>query len=155
VAGHADKPIMFPVGLWSLTFTPGPGSSAQAATLACPLVPHVLPLHLMRIGSVVIGGVPSEFTATAGRRLKDQLRAAFGGSATHVAVSNYANGYAGYVATPEEYGAQHYEGASTLFGPHTLAAYLQTFDMLAEAVQGRIPKPSSSPFVVPAVYRKP
>ena len=47
-----------------------------------------------------------------------------------------ANGYSGYVTTPEEYSAQRYEGASTLYGPHTLGAYMQTFDALTtELVQ--------------------
>jgi neutral ceramidase len=154
-AGHGVKPIMFHLAGWSLTFAPNPGSTMPAGTRACPLVPQVLPMHLLRIGSVVLAGVPCEFTVTAGRRLKEQLRTAFGAGLTHVAVSNYTNGYSGYVTTPEEYDAQHYEGASTLFGPHTLAAYLQTFAMLTEVVLGRMPKPTSAPFTVPAVYVKP
>lgn len=35
-----------------------------------------------------------------------------------------SNSYAHYVATEEEYGVQRYEGASTLYGPNTLAAYV-------------------------------
>jgi neutral ceramidase len=35
-----------------------------------------------------------------------------------------ANTYGHYIATEEEYGAQRYEGASTLYGPHTLEAYI-------------------------------
>jgi len=154
IAGHAEKPIMFNVGMWCLSFTPTSGGAAQL--FPCPLVPHVLPLHLLRIGSVAIAGVPAEFTSTAGLRLKGDLLAASGGTLTHVAVSNYSNGYSGYVATEEEYGAQHYEGASTLYGPHTLAAYRQTFDMLAAIVFGRLPKMTNppKPFVVPAVFHK-
>jgi neutral ceramidase len=32
-------------------------------------------------------------------------------------VSGYANEYASYFTTPEEYGAQHYEGGTTVYGP--------------------------------------
>ena len=35
-----------------------------------------------------------------------------------------ANSYTHYITTPEEYLVQRYEGASTLYGPHTLDAYL-------------------------------
>jgi neutral ceramidase len=36
-----------------------------------------------------------------------------------VIVSSVANEYVGYVATPEEYARQHYEGGHTLYGPAT------------------------------------
>ena len=35
--------------------------------------------------------------------------------------------YTHYITTYEEYQQQRYEGASTLYGPHTLAAYQQEF----------------------------
>ena len=156
VAGHGDKPIMFAVGLAQLRSRPLDGSGGWSSQ-PCPLVPNVVPLQLLRIGSLALAAVPAEFTATAGRRLKAGLHQAFGGKLSHVAVSNYSNGYSGYVATEEEYGAQHYEGASTLYGPHTLAAYLQTFDWLALRLQGgNSGVPGASPgFVAPAIFRKP
>ena len=153
VAGHGDKPIMFPVGLATLVNT------ATGDRSACPLVPHVLPVQLVSIGSVAIAGVPAEFTATAGRRIKDQVRSGLGAGVTHVAVSNYTNGYSGYVTTAEEYSAQHYEGASTLYGPNTLEAYELAVAGLAAAVAGnaKVEDVSSVPsqagaFAVPAVY---
>lgn len=135
-AGHGAKPIMFAAGESKLHFTPD-GSEQPTETHAYPLVPHVLPLQLVRIGGVVLAGVPAEFTATAGRRLKQTLRDALPGALTHVAIANYANGYSGYVTTREEYGAQHYEGASTLYGEHTLAAYQQQFASLADLLLHR------------------
>jgi neutral ceramidase len=36
-----------------------------------------------------------------------------------VIVTSVANEYAGYCATPEEYGLQHYEGGHTLYGPQS------------------------------------
>ncbi|MEM9261892.1 MAG: neutral/alkaline non-lysosomal ceramidase N-terminal domain-containing protein, partial [Bacteroidota bacterium] len=47
----------------------------------------------------------------------------------------YANHYSQYVSTPEEYDAQHYEGASTLFGRNTLTEYLKIYEDLAKAIQ--------------------
>jgi|CXWL01.1.fsa_nt_gi neutral ceramidase len=155
VLGHGAKPIMFPVGYYTLSFTPGPNSDLPPINRTpCPLVPHVLPLQLLKIGNIAIAGVPAEFTSTAGRRLKNLLRTGFGGTLSHVAISNYSNAYSGYVTTPEEYNAQHYEGASTLYGPHTLAAYLQTFNTLATAMMGGMPMPVTEPFSVPAFFRK-
>jgi len=58
------------------------------------------------------------------------------------------------IASKEEYDAQHYEGASTLYGPHTLAAYLQTFEMLAAAMLRRSSRDQTSPFRVPGVFPK-
>ena len=41
-----------------------------------------------------------------------------------VVLGGPANTYAHYIATREEYGIQRYEGASTLYGPYTLEAYI-------------------------------
>lgn len=153
--GHGEKPIMFPVGLVKVTFAPAAGNpTAALANVACPLVPHVLPLHLVRIGSVLLAGVPAEFTATAGRRLKDTLRTSLGASVSHVAIAGYCNGYSGYVTTREEYAAQHYEGASTLYGEHTLAAYQQTFAAMAAGMTGGSKNASGQAFVAPLVVAK-
>jgi neutral ceramidase len=42
-----------------------------------------------------------------------------------VAVAGLTNTYSSYITTVEEYAVQRYEGASTAYGPHTLAAYTQ------------------------------
>jgi neutral ceramidase len=58
----------------------------------------------------------------------------------NVLVAGYANGYIHYVTTPEEYDAQRYEGASTLFGRWELPALVQTAALLATAMhEGSIP----------------
>jgi neutral ceramidase len=38
----------------------------------------------------------------------------------YVTIAGLANNYASYVTTFEEYQAQRYEAASTIYGPHTL-----------------------------------
>ena len=49
-------------------------------------------------------------------------------------IAGLANTYADYITTPEEYSVQRYEGASTIYGPYTLVAYIQEFNKLAVAI---------------------
>ncbi len=137
--GHLPKPVLFAVGA-----TEG-------------LAPKILPLQILRIGQLVILGVPAELTTMAGRRLRKSVLSLLepGRSFTgiqHLAIAGYANDYSQYVTTKEEYDMQHYEGASTLFGPYTLEAYQQEFGKLALALRtgnrvepGPLPSGNSSP----------
>jgi neutral ceramidase len=100
--------------------------------------PRVVPLQLLRLGSVALLGLPFEVTVASGRRIAAAVRAAPGvadGGIDEVIVSSVANEYSGYVATAEEYERQHYEGGHTLYGPDTqpfLAAHAAC--LAAEAV---------------------
>ncbi|XP_022859775.1 neutral ceramidase 2-like, partial [Olea europaea var. sylvestris] len=83
----------------------------------------------------------TEFTTMAGRRLRDAVRTVLtsGGSKefdenVHVVIAGLTNTYSQYITTFEEYQIQRYEGASTLYGPHTLSAYIQEFKKLAAAL---------------------
>lgn len=68
-------------------------------------------------------------------------------SDSHVVIAGLSNSYSHYITTFEEYQEQRYEGASTLYGPHTLAAYEQTFDDLATKLAQNQPVPSGpAPF---------
>ncbi|KAL4335960.1 hypothetical protein GQ457_07G035030 [Hibiscus cannabinus] len=103
--------------------------------------PSILPIQIIRIGQLVILSVPGEFTTMSGRRLRDAVRTMLTtsgngqfGSNTHVVIAGLTNTYSQYVATLEEYQVQRYEGASTLYGPHTLSAYIQEFQKLASAL---------------------
>jgi neutral ceramidase len=101
-----------------------------------PWTPQILPVQLAKIGNLVIIAVPAEFTTMAGRRLVKTVTAQLGQvGVRYVVIAGLSNAYAGYVTTPEEYAAQEYEGASTHFGPWTLAAYQQEFDRLALALR--------------------
>lgn len=128
---QAEKPVLLEMG----TRRPYPWS------------PEVLPLQLVRVGPLAIVGVPFELTTMAGRRLKAtvlEVLAPVG--VTHVVIAGLANSYAGYVTTREEYALQHYEGASTHFGPWTLAALQQELAGLAEAMRdGVAVAPGPSP----------
>ncbi|KAH9736307.1 Neutral ceramidase 2 [Citrus sinensis] len=103
--------------------------------------PSILPVQILRIGQLVILNVPGEFTTMAGRRLRDAIKMALisggGGqfnSNVHIVIAGLTNTYSQYVTTFDEYQVQRYEGASTLYGPHTLSAYIQEFKKLAAAL---------------------
>ncbi len=95
---------------------------------------------VVQIGDLVAAAVPLELTTEVGFRIRDamlrrSLEDGLGARAT--AVVGLANGYMQYVATREEYQAQHYEGGSTLYGPG-FAEYLQSelVEMTAELREG-------------------
>lgn len=95
--------------------------------------PDIIPTQLLRIGDVVIVGLPAEFTTMSGRRVRDAVTKAFAdkGQTVKVALAGLSNTYSNYVATYEEYQIQRYEAGSTMYGPHTLQAYVQQFTYLA------------------------
>ncbi|GJT59680.1 neutral ceramidase 1-like protein [Tanacetum coccineum] len=93
----------------------------------------ILPVQMLKIGQMVILSVPGEFTTMAGRRLRDAVSAVFK-EKVHVVIAGLTNTYSQYITTYEEYEMQRYEGASTLYGPHTLSAYIQEFTKLATAI---------------------
>lgn len=97
------------------------------------MVPTVLPLQIVRIGSLVLICCPGEFTTTAGQRVLDTVKAklAHDSSIEQVLITTYCNDYMGYVTTNEEYQQQNYEGGHTVFGQWTLAAFQTCFATLA------------------------
>ena len=102
-------------------------------------VPYILPLQVARVGNFWIVAVPSEFTTMSGRRLRDTVRQAIKDAGaltpdTTVVIAGLSNSYSHYTATYEEYQLQRYEGASTLYGPHTLDAYRQEYYRIATAL---------------------
>jgi neutral ceramidase len=100
-----------------------------------PWVPQVLPVQVFRLGALCIVGLPVEPTTHSGRRLRAALGSVMGSHGVrHIVINGYANAYASYVTTHEEYSMQLYEGASTLFGPWTLAAFCTELQALARAM---------------------
>jgi len=78
--------------------------------------PEMVPLGVYRIGPVVIGTLPGEFTTILGRRIRSAMAGA-APSSIQVLLVGLANEYLSYFTTEEEYALQHYEGASTIYGP--------------------------------------
>ncbi|KAF8181831.1 Neutral/alkaline nonlysosomal ceramidase [Pholiota molesta] len=97
--------------------------------------PNSVDIQMFRIGNFVILIMPGELTTMAGRRIREAVRAELIssgvlGADAYVVVAGPANVYAHYVTTREEYGVQRYEGASTIFGPFTLEAYIDKYSSL-------------------------
>lgn len=118
VACHAPKPILLDVGE---TDSPYAWS------------PNIADVQLLRVGQMFIIVSPGEATTMAGRRWREAVQHEASISFSDlsqqetepiVVLGGPANTYAHYITTPEEYSVQRYEGASTLYGPHTLDAYI-------------------------------
>lgn len=95
--------------------------------------PNVVDVQVFRVGQFISIVSPGEASTMAGRRWKEAVEtestALFQddmkrSSAPVVVLGGPANSYTHYITTEEEYAIQRYEGASTLYGPHTLAAYI-------------------------------
>ncbi|KAL2322262.1 hypothetical protein Fmac_026641 [Flemingia macrophylla] len=119
-----------------------------------PWAPAILPIQILRLGKLIILSVPGEFTTMAGRRLREAVKETLISSSngefnneTHVVIAGLSNTYSQYIATFDEYKQQRYEAASTLYGPHTLSAYIQEFKKLAQAMveENNIPMKGPSP----------
>ncbi|KAI1939071.1 hypothetical protein LOZ66_003149 [Ophidiomyces ophidiicola] len=112
-ACHQPKPVLLDVG--SLTF-PYRWSA------------NVVDVQVLRFGQVFIAVASGEVTTMAGRRWKGAIAQAAAQSLKVsdpiVLLGGPANTYVHYITTEEEYRVQRYEGASTLHGPHTLAAHV-------------------------------
>ncbi|XP_057378425.1 uncharacterized protein LOC130700406 [Daphnia carinata] len=100
--------------------------------------PSIVETQVLRIGQLLIAAVPGEFTTMAGRRLREALNAEAsnngGGSNVKTVIAGLSNVYTHYITTFEEYQVQRYEGASTIYGPHTLSAYLDQYKKLTRAI---------------------
>ncbi|ASU77532.1 alkaline ceramidase [Actinopolyspora erythraea] len=128
---QAPKEILLPVG-------------------AMGWVPRILPIQLVRLGTLYLLGIPQEVSIVGGLRLRRTVAAELGAAPTDVVVAGYANDYAGYLTTPEEYDQQAYEGGHTMFGRWSLPAYQQesariAADMASGEETARGPSPAGNP----------
>ncbi|KAK6344297.1 hypothetical protein TWF696_007937 [Orbilia brochopaga] len=136
--------------------------------------PNIVDIQLLRVGQFIAIISPGEATTMSGRRWKAAVASAAKdsnitpkGIAPIVVLGGPANTYSHYIATEEEYSVQRYEGASTLYGPHTLNAYIRlTLDnikfLASENTQSIDPGPSppdnsrsSLSFITGVVYDNP
>ncbi|XP_030631323.1 neutral ceramidase [Chanos chanos] len=136
---HKPKPILFNTG---------------ELKRPLPWHPDIVDVQLITIGSVAIVAAPGEMTTMSGRRMREAVKRELETSSafqnTEVVIAGLCNVYTHYITTFEEYQIQRYEGASTIFGPHTLSAYIQKYSGLAKAIAqgkvGELPKGPEPPF---------
>lgn len=98
------------------------GRWLQPLILPTEEFPQRLLLQTLQIGDSYWAMLPFEVTVISGRLISQQLHQSLtkaGRQAKALVVSSVANGYSGYVTTPEEYALQHYEGGHSLYGPQT------------------------------------
>ncbi|XP_026733210.1 neutral ceramidase [Trichoplusia ni] len=126
---HAPKPILLATGRAKFPY------EWQPKTVSCSVA---------RIGGLFLAAVPGEFTTMSGRRLRNII-AKTAPEAKRVVLAGLANIYSDYIATPEEYQAQRYEAASTIYGPHTLDIYLNKYVELTKALISSTPLPAGPP----------
>jgi neutral ceramidase len=117
----------------------------EGVTKQTPWITTVLPIQIFLVGPLALVGIPAEITTVAGQRLRAMLEKELAPRGiTEVQLAPYANGYAGYITTQEEYQVQRYEGGHTLFGRWTLAAYQTEFRKLARQLVAA-PQPEQRP----------
>ena len=122
---------------------PGVNFGCQAEKpVTIPSGSAVLPFQLIRIGNLAVLALPWEVTTMSARRLRKNLLDVLTpiGIDT-VVIAGLANEYVNYLTTREEYSSQQYEGASTLYGPWTLAVVQQEARKLAMTLRDGKPAP--------------
>jgi neutral ceramidase len=102
-----------------------------------------VPIQIFRLGNLAVLGVPLEVTTMSARRLrKTVLDALYPVGVDTLVIAGLSNDYHEYMASREEYTAQMYEGASTIFGPWQLAAIQQESRKLALTLAAGQPAPA-------------
>ncbi|MBC2681700.1 N-acylsphingosine amidohydrolase [Corynebacterium sp. 4HC-13] len=127
MAIHAPKEMLLPLG-----YVEG-------------MIQQVHPFYIHRIGGLTLISHGFEATITSGLRLRRVVAEALNVSLDSVVSQGYTNGYGHYVATPEEYSTQNYEGGATIFGRNELPAFQQVFDGLARALKNGDPVDHGKP----------
>lgn len=150
--------VGIPRGAWNkLPWLPDPtveavrSTAAKGALQTLPWIPQIIPFQVIQLGQLLLLCVPGEVTTVAGQRLKAAARAAtLGQGVEEILITTYANGYMGYVTTPEEYDLQAYEGGHCVYGRNTLPAIIQCFEVLWQQLrQGQEADSLTAPFHFP------
>ena len=102
-------------------------------------LPQVFQFGVYRLGDVLMGSVPVEPTTEVGALIRETLLMSAPDGVERALAVSLANGYASYVASAEEYGAQHYEGGSTLYGPNTAEMLAYELGQLATSLRSGNP----------------
>lgn len=123
------------------------------ANIPYPWSPNIVDIQALRIGQFIIIVSPGEATTMSGRRWRE---AVYNAAKTSnivsepiVVLGGPANTYTHYITTAEEYSIQRYEGASTLYGQHTLAAFVNAtltyLPYLSDTENGVVPPGPTPP----------
>ncbi len=78
------------------------------------MVPARVGLNVVRIGELVIAGVPGEMIASLGLRIKEELKRA---GVPFPTIGGLANEWISYILSPSEYREGGYEASVSFYGP--------------------------------------
>ena len=92
-----------------------------------------LPLRFMRIGGLTLVAIPGEASTAVGADVRRRLESP---SMSPVVIIGLANEYTNYVASADEYGAQDYMAASTIWGPFEATVLACRLEQLSKARDG-------------------
>jgi len=119
-----------------------PGINLTSFVAPSCYYPESFSVSLVSFGSgttpVSFSVLPGELTRAMWWRVRKALEQKFS-ALGHVVPIGLANDYIAYVTTPEEYGAQGYEGASDIFGPSTGDVLREVSCELAQRLQPPVP----------------
>jgi len=126
------------------------GAGPQGNKIQTPIpldIPTAVPLMALQVDDRMIVSIPGEMTAEMGRRVRHAVQKAAAGHGVHRAViSGLANEYADYFTTPEEYDAQHYEGAATVYGRASSVALQEALVQLTRSLVAGRKAPKAYPY---------
>jgi hypothetical protein len=113
--------------------------------------PPAVPIGIYRVGDGVIAAVPGEPTKQVGVHFRAALLDALKGTGvTHAVIGGLALDYIQYITTRAEYGAQSYEGGSTLYGQNEALFFADRYAELGRALAAG--KPAPQPYAFDASY---
>ncbi|MFN2522600.1 MAG: neutral/alkaline non-lysosomal ceramidase N-terminal domain-containing protein [Mycobacteriales bacterium] len=153
--GVAANPLLSACSGLAFRLRPQVGQAHSPKAMLLPVgalgwVAERVPVQLVRIGPLVLVALAQEVTIVAGLRLRRAVAEVLDVPLETVLVQGYANDYAGYVTTPEEYDAQRYEGGHTMFGRWQLPAYVQEVTRVAlDMRDARAARPGPPPMLRP------
>ncbi len=103
----------------------------------------VMPIRMVELGIATLVGLPGEPDTWLGVLLRERVRQEQGDPTKPVLVAGPCGDYVGYLATRPEFEAQHYEGASTLWGRWT-SDWLQEQVTHLARFGGAVPGPDAT-----------
>ena len=117
---HHRQPIALPEQTWHPDYLETGGKEyGLTEELLTRLLPALFPRETasvsVRIGDLVIAGVPGEMTAELGLEIKQRGRAISG--VEHVAIGGLADEWVSYILSDAEYAKGGYEASVSFYGP--------------------------------------
>ena len=126
----------------------------QPLLMSRKTAPTFAPIQVIRIGEYYLIAFPFEATVQNAVRIRQHVKQELAGAGVvtteaKILVISAANDYCMYCATAEEYDAQHYEGAYTLYGPNAAQFLAERSANVAAALARGDGKPRLHGFTFP------